>query len=90
VENSLTHGIGPADQPGLVWIRAREEYRHIVLSIGDNGVGFDAQGKPGQGVGLRNVRDRLEAFYQGRASFSIGNRAAGGTEATLVIPREAA
>lgn len=88
VENSITHGIGPADQPGLVWIRAREEYRHIVLAVGDNGVGFDAQGKPGQGVGLRNVRDRLEAFYKGRASFAIGSAAAGGTEALLVIPRE--
>lgn len=88
VENSITHGIGPSDQPGLVWIRAREEYRHIVLAVGDNGVGFDAQGQPGQGVGLRNVRDRLEVFYQGRASFTIGSAAAGGTEALLVIPRE--
>jgi hypothetical protein len=90
VENSIAHGIGPADQPGLVWIRGREEYRHIVLAVGDNGVGFDTQGKPGQGVGLRNVRDRLEAFYQGRASFTIGSAAAGGTEALLVIPREVA
>jgi signal transduction histidine kinase len=90
VENSMTHGIGPADRPGLVWIRAREEYRHIVLAIGDDGVGFDAQGQPGQGVGLRNVRERLEVFYQGRASFSIGSAAAGGTEALIVIPRETA
>jgi hypothetical protein len=90
VENSITHGIGPADQPGLVWLRAREEYRHIVLAVGDNGVGFDAQGKPGQGLGLRNVRDRLEAFYRGRASFMIGSAAAGGTEALIIIPREAA
>jgi two-component system sensor histidine kinase YesM len=73
----------------LVWIRGREEYRHIVLAVGDNGVGFDAQGTPGQGEGLRNVRDRLEAFYQGRASFTIGSAPAGGTEAMLVIPREA-
>jgi LytS/YehU family sensor histidine kinase len=89
VENSITHGIGPADQPGVVWIRAREEYRHIVLAVGDNGVGFDARGKPGQGVGLRNVRERLEGFYGGRASFTIGSAPAGGTEAMLVIPREA-
>jgi signal transduction histidine kinase len=90
VENSITHGIGPADNPGVVRIRAREAYRHIVLAIADNGVGFDAQGRPGQGVGLRNARDRLEAFYRGRASFTIGSAAAGGTEALLVIPREAA
>ncbi len=88
VENSITHGIGPSDQPGLVQIRAREEYRHIVLTIADNGVGFEAQGKPGQGIGLRNVRERLEVFYRGRASFSIGATATGGTEAMLVIPRE--
>jgi len=90
VENAITHGIGPADQPGLVWIRVREEYRHIVLTVGDNGVGFGAPGKPGQGVGLGNVRDRLEVFYRGRASFRIGSATAGGTEAMLVIPREAA
>lgn len=89
-ENSITHGIGPAEQPGLVWIRAREEYMHVVLAVGDNGVGFDAQGTPGQGVGLRNVRDRLEIFYRGRASFTIGSAPAGGTEALFVIPREVA
>jgi LytS/YehU family sensor histidine kinase len=88
VENSITHGIAPADRAGQVWIRAREEYRHIVVSVGDNGVGFNAQGKPGQGVGLRNVRERLEIFYRGRASFTIGSAASGGTEAMLVIPRE--
>jgi sensor histidine kinase YesM len=90
VENAITHGIGPADQPGLVWIRAREQDQRIVLVVGDNGVGFDAVGRPGHGVGLRNVRDRLEAFYQGRATFTIGGAPAGGTEATLSIPREAA
>ena len=88
VENSITHGIGPADEPCLVWIRAREEYRHVVLMVGDNGVGFEAQGKPGQGIGLRNVRERLEVFYRGRASFRIGSTATGGTEAMLVIPCE--
>jgi hypothetical protein len=90
VENSITHGIGPADGPGLVWIRAREEYMHVVLAIGDNGVGFDTQGRPGQGMGLRNARERLEVFYRGRASFTIGSAPAGGTETLFVIPREAA
>jgi hypothetical protein len=89
VENSVTHGIAPGDRPGTVRISAREQPGSIVLMVADDGVGFDAQGKPGQGVGLRNVRDRLEAFYHGRASFTIGNAPAGGTEAVIGIPRAA-
>jgi sensor histidine kinase YesM len=41
-------------------------------------------------VGLRNVRDRLEAFCHGRASFTISAAPAGGTEAVIGMPREVA
>lgn len=88
VENSITHGIGPADRPGTVRIQAREQDQSIVLIVADDGVGLDAEGQAGHGLGLRNVRDRLEAFYHGRASFRIGVAPAGGTEAVIGIPRE--
>jgi LytS/YehU family sensor histidine kinase len=91
VENAVMHGIEPADKPGVITVSAEVDGRVMRLTIADDGAGFTAHEQlPGHGVGLRNVRDRLETFFLGRASFDIGAGAKSGTEATLIIPREVA
>lgn len=91
VENAIVHGIEPAVQPGVITIHAEEDHGTIRLKIADDGVGFSGnEHARGKGVGLQNVRDRLEVVYQGRASFNINPGTAAGTEATLVLPKEIA
>jgi LytS/YehU family sensor histidine kinase len=46
--------------------------------------------KSDAGVGLANIRERLEALYAGRAELVIDVLAAGGTRATIRIPYEVA
>lgn len=91
VENAIMHGIEPVDRQGEIAISATETAGSIQLSIADDGAGLAGSGHaPGHGVGLRNVRDRLDTFYKGRAAFEIGPRASVGTDARLTIPKEAA
>jgi LytS/YehU family sensor histidine kinase len=39
-----------------------------------------------RGVGLANIRERLEQLYGAEQGFEIANRAAGGAEVTLRVP----
>jgi LytS/YehU family sensor histidine kinase len=71
----------------------------LFLRVRDDGPGF-SEGSPASvdalagappsatgGVGLRNLRDRLERLYGTRvAGLSLHNRAEGGAEATLWLP----
>ena len=44
-----------------VWIRLSVEDDHIVLTVGDNGVGFDVS-RHRKGVGITNIISRAELF----------------------------
>jgi PAS domain S-box-containing protein len=51
----------------IVFIRISQQKDKIVLSINDNGKGFDITRKV-KGIGIRNIKSRA-AFYQGTAHF---------------------
>ncbi len=51
----------------------------------DDGVGFNAVGKPG--AGLENVRARLTALYGEAGKLVLESNADGGLTVTLEIPR---
>lgn len=87
VENAVRHGIEPLDRPGEIAVRAESAAAAIRLSIADNGAGFESGRLQSAGVGLRNVRDRLEAFFAGRASFEIESQPTHGTVATVILPQ---
>jgi LytS/YehU family sensor histidine kinase len=84
VENALRHGIEPKSEGGVVEITAERRGADVVLRVRDDGVGVAADSEPG--VGLRNTRERLASFYQGRASFELGRGAESGTVAAISIP----
>lgn len=90
VENAITHGIAPLSGPGRVTITAADRGNVIELVVADDGVGFDPQRPPVNGVGLRNVRERLDGFYGGRAELRIAARRERGTEAIVTLPQGAA
>jgi len=46
-----------------VTIEAREEFDRLVLTVTDDGPGIPDGTKHGFGIGLANVRDRLEARF---------------------------
>jgi len=85
VENALKHGIEPSIEGGSVKVSAREEHGKLVLEVADTGQGGHPAG--GAGVGLANLRERLDAAFGGSAKVVAGANAAGGYTVTLSLPR---
>ncbi|WP_332877658.1 sensor histidine kinase [Massilia sp. S19_KUP03_FR1] len=83
VENAIMHGLNNKPD-GKLSISAVREQQHLRLTVLDNGAGFSSV--QGSGVGLSNIRQRLEAIYGNRAWLEVGAMAAGGFMACIVIP----
>lgn len=86
VENAIRHGVTPLAGRGRIVIASRREGDDLVLEIRDNGKGLPPGGMPREGVGLRNIRERVAQLYGSRARFSLISAAGGGAEATLRLP----
>lgn len=88
VENAVKYAVTPTRNAVTVTIASREEYGRLVIEVRDNGPGAPHSGRPGFGIGLANVRDRLEARYGQDASLAAGPDAEGGWRAVLRLPLE--
>jgi len=86
LENAIRHGVTPLAGRGRIVITSRREGDDLVLEIRDNGTGLPAGPAPREGVGLRNIRERVYQLYGSRAVFSLGPAPGGGTVATLRLP----
>ena len=87
VENALRHGIELFSNPGLVRVVVKRQDRRLVLSVEDNGVGLSGTGNPpGSGIGLSNLRARLEALYGAEQKVELVARPEGGVAVRVEIP----
>lgn len=90
VENAVRHGISRSTAKGRIDIRAfsRDDMLHMIVK--DNGPGFASHKPPkNRGVGLSNLRARLQQLYGAGASLHVKSTPALGTEVTLVMPESA-
>jgi len=86
VENAIAHGVEPNVSGGHIQVAARQVDGGIELLVSDTGRGLDAgPGKPGTGLGLSNVRERLNALFGERASLSL-EAAPQGATARILLP----
>jgi len=88
VENAIKHALEPKPEGGSITVTADIANGNLRVTVADTGLGFGAAGKPGTGVGLANVRERLAALYSGRAGFTIEANSPSGTIATIEVPYE--
>jgi ligand-binding sensor protein len=84
VENSVVHGLEPSLDPGHLTVVAAMESGDLVVDVSDDGMGCDPK-RLTEGVGLRNVRERLSLHYGDRASLKIESAPGAGTRATVRI-----
>ena len=82
VENAIKHGLEPKIEGGSVTISARREGGNIVLDVLDSGVGLTG----GNGFGLTQVRERLQAAYGNLATIYLGAASARITRASITFP----
>lgn len=87
VENALRHGVGRSEDLTTVSIRAERAGDILRLIVEDDGTGGDGA-VPGTGVGLRNVRERIQAHFGEQGRFSAGPRAEGGFRVLIELPLE--
>jgi two-component system, LytTR family, sensor kinase len=89
VENSLRHGLKGSGAGIEISIGAHRDNGSLVIQVADTGAGIGTQSASaalGRGLGLANIRGRLEQLYGSGQEFSIVNRASGGAEVTLRFP----
>ncbi|MCU1302546.1 MAG: signal transduction histidine kinase, LytS [Candidatus Sulfotelmatobacter sp.] len=87
VENAVKHGIAKRVQGGAIRIAASRSNGKITLSVHNNGPSLPAEWEQTQsGVGMSNVRTRLQGLYGSEFELSLKNDAAGGVTASVSIP----
>jgi signal transduction histidine kinase len=92
VENALRHGIEPSPRPGTVRVVVTGQNGRLRLSVEDDGIGLaQAYSHHQPGIGLSNLRARLETLYGSRQRVEMTARPEGGVTVLVEIPlREAA
>ncbi len=85
VENAIKHGLEPRPGDGTVWIFARLNGASVAVTVADDGRGFDPQAS-GSGIGLKNVRERLQLIYGAAASLVIAANFPQGVAVTISVP----
>jgi len=103
IENSIKHGLEPRIDGGTVTLRSRMlTDGRLLLEVEDDGIGMGMESEggvslaasgaergwsEGGGIGMRNVRERMEVMYGPAAEVEIVSRPGHGTKVTLVLPQ---
>ena len=69
VENAVRHGIEPAPEGGSIRVRTRVKGGRVQVSIVNSVPGTPS--RPGNGIALRNVRERLRLMHDVAAQFEV-------------------
>ena len=88
VENAIRHGVRSRSE-GRISVSTKEENGFYVITVKDNGVGFDPEKvseMEGSHIGLSNVKQRIEEMCSG--TFEINSVIGEGTEITIRIPKD--
>jgi two-component system LytT family sensor kinase len=97
IENSIKHGLEPRISGGTVTLRSRITGEGMLLvEVEDDGVGIshertesspvNGDSTQGTGIGIRNVRERLQVQYGDQATVEINSRPGRGTKVVLMMP----
>ncbi len=90
VENAVKHGVCKRVKGGVVKISSWEEEDRYVVTVEDNGVGFNVnimeQDEKSDSVGLKYIKLRLKELYN--ADFNIESKKGVGTKATVTFFKE--
>jgi len=88
VENSIRHGVEKRSKPGRIEVSASRMNGALELAVTDEGPGLPDGWDPSQatGIGLANVRERLNRLYGADHELELVNRPGGGLLARMSLP----
>ena len=91
IENSIKHGLEPRIHGGTVTLTSRMNGGRVMIEVADDGVGMVQQPetalkRTGNGIGMKNVRERLEVLYGPEAQFTVVSNPGRGTRVSIELP----
>ena len=87
VENAIRHGIADREIGGIIDIHAERQNGLVSLQVRDNGPGLPAtKCNLIEGVGLSNIRARLDYLYGSLSRFEVSNAEEGGFIVIAAFP----
>lgn len=90
LENAFRHGVERRPGPCRIDIHAVQHGSELWLTVEDDAGALPAStAQPAWGVGLGNLRQRLQARYGQAAALALVNRESGGVQARIVLPWQA-
>jgi len=84
VENAVKHGLEPKISGGKICVTASMCAGRLTLAVADTGMGF--HGANANGLGLTNLRQRLDLLYGENARLTIEENQPCGTRVLIEIP----
>ena len=90
-ENVVKHAVRPSSRKVTLSVVARQAGERLDIEVSDDGPGIPEMEdgrSSGGGLGLQNVRDRLENIYGAEHGFGIEPREGGGLRVLISIPPE--
>lgn len=100
VENAVLHGIDPTGGEGHISVKGIQEGEDLCILVADDGVGIpeeqlqriqeqldpDREADSGEGIGIRNVNDRLVLHFGKAYTVRIHSKPGQGTEVVFHVP----
>jgi hypothetical protein len=86
VENAIKHGLEPKAEGGELSIKAEIVDGKLHVVVADTGLGFGKAATAGTGVGLANIRERLQLLYGSAATMTVTDNQPSGTVVTVAVP----
>jgi signal transduction histidine kinase len=86
VENAIKHGLEPKAEGGHLRVAAEIVHGKLQMTVADTGLGFGKAATAGTGVGLANIRERLQMLYGNRATLTVAENQPSGTVVTITVP----
>ncbi|WZL80881.1 histidine kinase [Vallitaleaceae bacterium 9-2] len=91
VENAYIHGLSGLEEGGQIRVEVHKKIEYVEILVQDTGVGMSKEKledifSNNSGIGIKNVRDRLELFYHQQELFFIESALGKGVKITLKIP----
>lgn len=87
VENAIKHGIAKRAQGGEIRVSAARNNGTLTIKVYNDGPGIRAGWESAQsGVGIANVRTRMQGLYGPGFGLHVRNEAPGGVEVAVTVP----
>jgi hypothetical protein len=86
VENAIKHGLEPKAEGGTLTVSAEIVHGKLAVTVADDGLGFGRAATAGTGIGLNNIRERLQLLYGSKASLNVTENPGGGTAVVITVP----